>query len=397
MRCTASLSLILIILFSFSASAQERVEVSNTIVKVSVSEGEIVKRTITITSDVEGEFVLEVRGIRGVSVKSNYFILGQQRSKEVEIDFDSVGMAPGVYVGVIRVNGPIDNSDILVIFEVESEPLLLDANLEIPPVYTEIEQGSRLVFQTKIFDLTSAGGIPEGLGQITAETEFRVTGLDGSLLISRNEEILVNKQTQVSNTISFPEGVAPGVYVLSAIVSYGDSVGISSQVFTIYERRSGVTRLTQNSEYFLLAVIGSAVFIFFIVLLIFVYLIRDRDKMLIELKNYNAKEIKQVKKILFQQQAILRKRKMDNVNVRKEVQTKIQNLKKKQKNRINELSEMRKRGNLSEMKKKLEKWKSQGYETSALSYKISGLSKTEMEGILKNWKKKYSKKKNQRI
>ena len=369
-------------------------EVSNSLLKVNLDEKGFATKSFTITSPKDDKFSLNVVSAKGVSLSDSSLNLKQGESKKIDVSFKTTGLQPGAYVGFIEVKSSAETLNIPIIFEIESEDLLFDANLDIPPVYTSINQGEKLVYQSKIYDLTSGGGLQEGFGPVTADVEYVVYGIDGSVLIRKSEQVIVNQQAQNTNTINFPTDVKPGNYVLAATVKYKTSVGVASQTFEIKKvEQKQQTFGLDFSDYTLLIIFGIALIFFLIMILLFVFLIKDRDKILVELRKYNAEEIKNVRALLREQEIAITGRKGDEKSVkkvRKEVKQKIEVLKKKQQNRINEIRKLQETGHLSEMKKKLKEWKSRGYDTTALEYKIGGMSTEQMKKILAQWKKKYS-------
>ncbi len=388
------------IIISLQYASAASAELSDFVLKASVKQGERLTKNLKVGGSESGEFNLRVVSAQGVKLKERTFSLEENQEKNVEVIFDAVGVGTGVYIGVIEIIGPEDALNVPVIFEVESEDVFFDVNIDIPPVYIEITPGAKLVYQAKIFDLTAGGGLQEGLGPVTIDIEYIVSGLDGSVLLTKNEQQIVDKQSQITNTISFPEEVARGAYVLSAIAKYKTSVGISSQTFEIRDEEKSGGLGINFSDYTILIVIGFAMILFFFVIFLFVYLLRERDKVLVELRKYNTEEIRQVRELLKEQQEILRERRpaagrmpksavIDSL-VKKEVDEKISKLKKKQAERIEQVRKLSKQGlSADEMKRKLEQWKKQGYNISPAEYKIKKLSTHEMKEVLKRWKKKY--------
>jgi len=373
------------------ASAQG-IEVSSVLVKGTLRGEEVARKTLNLKSQESGTFKLNVESVPGINLGEKEFELKAGASRIIDVVFNSAGLEQGVYIGAINVEGPTDSLQIPLIFEVESKEVLLDANVDIPPVYTEIAPGAKMVYQLRAFDLTSGGGLQEGLGAVNADVEYSVFALDGNVLVTRSEQIVVDRQSQVTNTISFPEDIAPGNYILSAAVKYQNSTGISSQIFEIKEPSAPATGKTEGLDYVILIASAVGVAVFLAVIFLFVYLLRERDKVLRELKSYNAREIKEVKKLLEAQGQKIREKGIRRSDFKKQAKEKITKLKKRQQKRISEMEKLRSAGNVKQMEKKLKEWKHQGYNISPTEYKVRELSKTDMEKILTDWKKKYSKK-----
>lgn len=386
----------LILVFSAGfVLGQGSTEISSVLLKATVSGDDFTSKTINIADAEGGSFELRVVSVPGVSIEEKSFVLGPGEEKLIDIVFDSNGVEVGVHVGFIEIQGPVDSTRLPVIFEVESEDVFFDANIDIPPVYTEIERGSKIVYQVKVFDLTAGGGLQQGLGPETVEIEYTVSDLEGNVLITRSEQLVVNEQSQVTNTISFPEEVEAGNYLLSAVVKYKSSVGVSSQTFTIIEveaRERGSFGI-DLSDYGVLIIVGIALLVFFGIIGLFVYLLRERDKVLLELRSYNSKEIREVKDLLKAQLRVVgRRTSVDSGVVKAEVNAKIRKLKKKQESRVLQMKSMKSKGLSAEyMRRKLKQWESKGYNVSPVEYKVKELSHGEMKKILGKWKKKYAK------
>jgi len=383
----------LILIFSSGfVFAQGGTEVSSVLIKATVSKDDSIIKSINIKDTNGGKFDLRIVSVLGVSLKEKSFILGPEEEKKLEVNFDSKEVDVGTHIGFIEINGPSDSSKIPVIFEVESKDVFFDANIDIPPVYTEIERGSKIVYQVKVFDLTAGGGLQEGLGPESVEVEYVVSDLEGSVLITRAEQLVVNKQSQVTNTITFPKEVQAGDYVLSAVVKYKTSTGISSQTFSIKEPTKSSGLGIDFQDYGILIVAGTALLVFFGVIVLFIYLLRERDRIFVELKKYNSREIREIKELLREQQKVISKKKIvDDRVVRSEINTKIKKLRMKQAKRVSQMRNMKSKGlSVEYMRRKLEHWKTEGYNLSPIEYKVKSLSTNEMQKILSKWKKKYA-------
>ena len=120
------------------------------------------------------------------------------------------------------------------------------------------------------------------------------------------------------------------------------------------------------------------------------YIIHERSKFVLELRRYNTEELKHVKEILGEQEKMLRNREHPKIRyIKKDINKKVEKLRKVHQKRIEEFKDLDKKGNIKEMKEKLEEWKRKGYNTLPLEYKIKELSTEEMESIMQKWKKKY--------
>ncbi len=379
-----------IVLLGFACG--QNIETNSLLVKASAKQGELETKSITITSNASGDFSLKINSIEGVSLKENNFTLKEGENKVIDLTFDSEKLEPGVYIGSLEVNGPKDFSSIPLLFEVETKDVIFDSNIDIPPAYKEVQQGSKLTYQIKIFDLTSSGGLQNGLGAVNVDINYFVYSLDGKVLITKDDQLVVDKQSQLTNAIGFPVDIAVGTYILAADVKYKDSVGISSQTFEIKAAQQK-QEVKSVPNYALIVAVGIALVIFFVTLVVLIYLLKERDQILGELKHFNERETKVVVELLKEQKEVVKKKKGHRKrDLDKEISDKLKELKEKQQSRVYEIEKLEKAGSKKEIKKRLDLWRRKGYDTSALDYKMAGLTTKEMKELLARWKKQYSKK-----
>ena len=375
-------------MFSFVVLASPDLEVSSLLLKVSLKEDESIIKSFTITSPDGSDYNLEIISAPGLKLGEQSFVLGEGEKKSIDVTFDSTGVASGIYVGSIDISSLKETLSLPVILEVESQDVFFDANLDIPPAYTEIEKGGKVVAQVKIFDLTSGGGTSEGmnsLGTVSVDLEYNVFDLNGNVLSSESERMVVDKQAQVTKTFSFPEKIEEGDYVLSVLVRYGSSVGISSQMFSIRKpiAESSSLKFFDPSS----TLIFVLIFVFVVgIVFLFIYILKEKDKFVVDLKRYHFKELKMQKEMLTEQAKFLRKRGVEHKAIKREVSEKIRGLRKEQKKRIKELRVLKKSGSVDEMKKRVKEWENKGYSVGALKYKLKEMSTADMKKLMSKWK-----------
>ncbi len=365
-------------------------EVDSLLLKVSVKEGDFVEKKIDVGSDQGGRFNLEVIGIDGIYLSESEVILQANQRKSVIVSFNASDVDAGVYVGYIEIASQKENARLPVIFEVESLDIFFDVNLDIPPKYSDVFQGDKIVVQLKIFDLA-------GVGTSTLEMEYYIKGTDGSNLVSESESVVVSGESQFAKTLSLPVEVKAGDYVFIAIARYKSSVGSSTDIFRIssIKKDAGSGDLGKLGGFNLgvvLIIAGAVVLVFFLILIfIFIYSVFSRNKLLSELKRHNASELKMQRQFLLAQEKIVRERKLiDEKEIKREFREKIDELKEKQISRVKEFEKFSDKGNMNEMRRKLNEWKRKGYNTLPLEYKMKGLTEKDMKKILKEWKVKYT-------
>jgi len=341
--------LVLVLLFSFGLVAAQSFDVSSLLLKVAVESGDSLQKQVNINARSSGDYRASTVGLEGVSVSDSEFYLNEGENRAIQVNFNSLGLEPGVRVGSLRVSGPGEVINVPLIFEIESEDLFFDINLNIPPQYTDVEPGGKLVAQLKIFDLVS-GGIENGLGATAVNVEYLIIDLEGEVISSEQESVVVEGQTQISKTISFPESIEKGSYVFVAVVRYASSVGTSSFIFNIKEEGlffEDVGFGERDVDFnFLVAVI--AVLIFFLgLIIVFVYLLRDRDKMFSGLRKYHDWETKKHSELLKRQI-----KEASKVKGASSAKIRVEKLRVQQRKREGEFARLRKLGDIKSMERK---------------------------------------------
>lgn len=376
-------------LISFAQAAS--FEVGSVLMKVSILEGSSVEKKLTVYSENGGQFSAKLSEIKGVGLSETSFVLEKGESKTLSLVFDATGLNSGVYVGNVLFSSVGEQISVPIIFEIESKDLFFDSNLDIPPQYQKILPTGKLVAQVRVFDLTS-GATSEGLGNSKLDVDYKIYSVvNGQEISTDSESIVVNKVTQITKTVSFGQGIREGLYVFSVVVKYKSSVGVSSYLFEISnDINSAQTGLNADDfDWKFLAALIVIFFLFLSMVFLFVYLLKDRDKLMVEMRNYNNLELKRQKEFLLEQARLVKKRKLVSASkVNKDIKSKMGVLKKEHKKRLTELKSLKKKGDTIAMMKKMKEWKMKGYSIASLDYKMDSLSKSEMSKIMDNWRAK---------
>jgi len=362
------------------------VETNTILLKISLKQGDVVERGFNLFSLDGGPVSLEPVNLLGVSIKEDSIVLFPSESKTSNVHFDSSNLTPGIYSGHILIKSEDGSSKLPVLFEVESPDVLFDADLNIPPAYSEIDSGEKLLVQIKFFDLTFG---TDGLGFKEVNLEYRIHSDDGALILLDQENSIINHDTGLTKSLILPKDLEEGNYFASVIIKYQSSVGVSSAVFSV-SQKEGFLEFENSNDF---SIIGLIIVLVLAVLFLFIYLLRDRDKIFIKLRRQNALELKEQRDfLLMQQKQLLKNKKVPIKIVKKEVKEKVIQLKKKQKERFENVkksikSKKSKKG-IKDLREKIKPWKAKGYNTLLLESKLKGLNGSEMKTLMEKWKKK---------
>jgi len=379
------LFLVFALLFIPFSSAVSDLKLDSVILKISLKQGDTISKSITASSVNGGEFSVQVEGLEGVSPEEELFVLSPGDVHTFDVVFNSTDLVPGIYAGRIKLTDVVGDFKILpVVFEVESKDVFFDINLDVPPQYSSVSPGGKIVAQLRIFDLTGLNK-ETALGPSEIELEYIIKGLDGSLLNVENEKVVVDGQARVSKTIIIPKEAVPGDYLFIATAKYRSSLGTSSYLFSISDSNTEGLSFA-GLDFRFISVLIVIVLFFLGIILLFVYLIHERDNLFLELKKYNSVELARQRELLLTQVQVV-KGKRPTKEIKKEVQEKVTKLKKTQEKRVKKFKDLKRKGKTNDMSKMLSKWKKQGYNTMVLSSKLKGVGTSDMKKQMSKWKK----------
>ena len=366
--------------FGFTSAEEKSFDVLNVLLKVSVEEGSIIQRVLSIRSDSGGEFFIEKNNLEGVSISETNFVLNEGGSKSLNVLFDANSIAPGVNVGNFLVRSGSESVKVPVINEIESTDLFFDVIVDIPPNNVVVNPGDKIIAQMKIVDLTDISRD----GSEPVDLEYYVYDIDGKSVISQTESLAVQGQTQFTKVVPIPADMKEGSYVFAAIVKYGSSIGASSYLFNIEKEKE---KQFFNGNNTLVLFVGGTILILALIFIFAFYLIRVGDRLTNELRKHNAIEAHEQRKLLNAQRKILERKAVPKREIKREIKKKIRALREKHKKRVNYFRKLKKEGKTAEMEKKLKEWRSKGYNTLLLESKINRLNAREMRSLMDKWRK----------
>ena len=226
------------------------------------------------------EFRVEVKGVQDfVDISSGVFELGNKEIKSLDLKFSNKNDAEeGVYVGSVDVLSGEEVKRIPVILEIETKDVLFDSNLEVFP-NDDVFQGDNINVEMKIFDLGR-------VGTTNIEMNYFVKDLEGRTVFSETETVNIKDQVSVSKSVSIPEDIKHGDYVLGVSLKYKNSVGTSSVLFRVDE-----VEIIKEPRFEIDSIALVYLVIALMVFSLIFYLIYSRDKLLYELRDEYKKEL----------------------------------------------------------------------------------------------------------
>ncbi len=290
-----------------------------------------------------------------VSLEKENFELASGEQEKINLSFNTQGIVPGIYIGKLIIQDPIKEQVVEIVLEVESKNVLFDSKLSLFPQGQDVIIGQKPNLDITIYDLFS-------IGRKSVVLNYFVESLDGETIISNIETIIVDEKYEYAQSLDLPLNVEEGKYILGAIVDYLGSVGTSTLTFNIVKK----TQTNPSSDKNLTIIVG--IFIGFLLLFLglFTYSIFSRDKLFLELEKQHRSEIKrELAKLKNEEIKVVRLEPVKKQKKLKEIREKKQKVKKVintiYKVRVRVLKQLKKHHKVDEMKKKLNEWKTKGY------------------------------------
>ncbi len=369
-------------------SANGLVETNTALLKVSIKQNEVIQKTFSIFSDEGGPVSLRLINVEGISIEQNSFVLNSGEFVSVNLSFDSKNLIPGIYAGYIEITSKKGVSNLPIILEVESKDVLFDGDLEVPPVYSEVSPGDKLVVKIQVFDLTFGS---TGLSPASIDLEYFIYKDDGTLILSEKETLVVNHELSLTKSISLPENLKPGNYFVGTKTVYGTSVGTSTGLFEVSSKSSKFFNLINLD-----AGLGILMVIFVLIfggVFLFIYLLKDRDKLMMEFRRCNSQELERQEQFLIEQQKfLLGTRRFSDGDIQRKVDEKLGELRELNKKREEDVIKIIKRqkgvNRKKFMEEKIKDWKTKGYNTILLKSKLKDIRPSEMKELLAKWRAK---------
>jgi uncharacterized membrane protein len=235
--------------------------------KLTIHATDFVSRTLVVGATREGSYVASTTL---PNLHFNPSILTLKAGETGYFNTTVVGSdaLPGAYVGTFNLTGGGETQSFPIVIEVESETKSYDVNLDVPPLYTNVFPGERLVFQTTLFNLYQ-GEYPVNAENL--DVVFSLYTATGRLVATQEENIIVTDTTRLTKSFILAEDSECTEYVITAVVkaNEGNSVGVATQSFRVIEKPSAISSyISANPMSLVLAIVILAVLIIAIILFI---------------------------------------------------------------------------------------------------------------------------------
>ncbi|MBI3035654.1 hypothetical protein HYY71_05015 [Candidatus Woesearchaeota archaeon] len=211
-------------------------------------------------------------------------ILSPNEEKAIELVFRALeNEKPEIYPKTIVLKSPSSEKEVIIVIEVDSAQPLFDVDVEALPHSKSILPGKELLLDVSLFNV-------KGFGRVDVSVEYAIKDFQGNVVASEHETLAVETQAKFTRSLLAPSDLKPGNYVALAKVTYGDSVGTSSDIFEVTAKTLRLNIL-QVKDYRVILLIGAALMTICILIFSAYRLIYSKKKS----PKGKAEEIKQLR------------------------------------------------------------------------------------------------------
>ena len=380
---------ILAYLFLFNGNGGDSFSVDSVIVKVAIKSNSSLDTYIRVGNLEKRmkEFDAKIIDVGDLSsLDKPNFELDSEGTERIKISFSNFGnRGPGIYLGRLVLSSEGEEVTVPIVVEIESEDVLFDANFDLFPT-ENILPGNKINAEIKIFDLSR-------IGTVSVEMRYFVKDFFGKTIIEGVENPVVKSQVLIAKSFDLPKDIAIGDYVFGVVMTYKDSIGTSSSLFSVEDSKAGSLSFPIFGEGIYLIIFLIAIALIFIMFV--VYSIYSRDLLMVELSNQYDLELRKQEEWLAEKQKenekMLETREEINLNRKlfSEVRKKrVDLINKVHKKRVNQIKHLKKLNQGDEIKRQIMQWKKKGYDTALFESKIKVPSVNDIHKQIAQWKKK---------
>ncbi len=207
--------------------------------KLTIHTTDFVSRTLVVEATREGTYTASTT-LPNLHFNPSTVTLKAGETAQFNATVIGSDVLPDAYVGTFNLDGGGETQTFPIVIEVESETKSYDVNLEVPPLYTNVFPGERLVFQTTLFNLYQ-GEYP--INPEVLDVMFSLYTSTGRLVATQEENIIITDTTRLTKSFILAEDSECTEYIITAVVKSkeGSSVGVATQNFRVVEKPSVIS------------------------------------------------------------------------------------------------------------------------------------------------------------
>lgn len=360
-------SAILVFLYLNYAPKNETFDLNKVLLKSVINENEDLNTSFRVVNFGESRnFKINVLDLENlVLLNEKDFYLDNYESKDVSVYFNGKNAGPGVYIGSFEIQAEKERKILPVIFEIQSFSPYFAINLDINSAYKEVAPGKEIVSNINFFNLKDVETHP-------VDVEYNIVDMNGKVMASEKQKIIIGSKLSAQEIMKVPEELTQGNYVFAVILNFDGSISTSTYLFSIVDKKINFNFV--NANFFQIFILS----ILFIVTIIIIYILYERNRLLSGLKSDQKSELKYYSHGIEQQKhaslkrAVSSKEKKKILNefndAKEKIIGKILELQGEQRKEFQKLKEKR---SDDYVKKKIKKWKKEVFPKALKSAEIN--------------------------
>ncbi|MBL7054586.1 hypothetical protein ISS05_02420, partial [Candidatus Woesearchaeota archaeon] len=259
------------------------------IVSLLTGQGKTEKLTIENKGNTDLDVEIQKEDIsRFVLISEDSFRLKVSESKTINIDFYAAETAePGVYMGKLIVKSMGLVKVVNIIIEIKEKRALFDIKVEVPEKYQEIGPGQELKADIMMYNLGT-------LKPVDVALYYSIRDMEGNDIIYEHETFAVEEQKQITKSLTLPDDIEDGYYLFYARLVYHDTVVTSGALIKVTSKEEGAFPGIKDS------IITTSILILLSVILLFAYTNRKQiDEVISSEKNlFNIPKVWRIDKTI---------------------------------------------------------------------------------------------------
>ena len=353
--------------------------VDKILIKSVIKEDERLNQSFSINNLGERDnFKIEMVDLENlVSLDKNDFYLDNGESEEISVSFLGENAVPEVYAGSLIIKTEKKTKTLPIILEVQSLDTYFAIRMDVDSKYKEVIKEEKITVGVNLFNLKDTE-------TRSVDVEYKIITLEGETIFLEKENVAVGSKSAITKTVQIPKNTKTGNYIFASVLNFQNSTSTSSYLFEVSNRL--VLSQIINEDVFQISILV----LLFTIVSIIIYILSERNKLLLKLKSQQKSELKfYAEKIEKQKQDLLKRAKSEKEKTKinrdySEARSKIlSGIKNEQIKQRNELKKLSKGKETKEVNKRLRKWKKQTYAKALEKAEISQKLKLKLATLKK--------------
>lgn len=210
--------------------SKNKISLDKDFIKIVLKQGETVSRELTVKNDhsFDLNFSVEVQGVKSL-IKLNETLFGIGPNKDYTLNIDFLcpeTVEPNVYFGKLIIKTGSVEKEVNLVIEVESKSALFDVEIIFPKQFEEVRPGDEITFVTKLINLGE-------IKRVDVVLNYVLKDFNGKDFVFETDSFAVETQASHPKTLTIPENLPAGDYLIYVRLDYKGSTASASHQFKV--------------------------------------------------------------------------------------------------------------------------------------------------------------------